>query len=137
MYKDFNRWNEVKKHTDEERPRFYTLREIWWCRLGVNVGEEQDGRGVQFLRPVLIIQGLGPVACFVAPLTTSHREHPFRIPIGLVDGKEARVNISQMRVIDTRRFVEKIGFLEKPTFYLVRKAVKDMFDDTSKEIHAR
>jgi hypothetical protein len=32
MEKDFDSWNEIKKKTDAEVPRFYTVREIWWCR---------------------------------------------------------------------------------------------------------
>ena len=45
MQKDFDGWNEVKIETNGEEPRRYTVREIWWCRLGANVGTEQDGKG--------------------------------------------------------------------------------------------
>jgi mRNA interferase MazF len=126
MQKDFDGWNEVKKKTSAEQPRLYTVREIWWCRLGVNVGTEQDGSGEKFLRPVVIVRGFGPDACLVIPLTTSAREHALRIPIGLVAGLQARANLSQTRVIDTRRLVEKVGFLEKDVFLTLRKAAKDM-----------
>ena len=126
MQKDFDGWNEVKKKTNAEQPRLYTVREIWWCRLGVNVGTEQDGSGEKFLRPVVIMRGFGPDACLVIPLTTSAREHALRIPIGLVAGLQARANLSQTRVIDTRRLVEKVGFLEKDVFLTLRKAAKDM-----------
>ncbi len=127
MQKDFDGWNEVKKKTHVERPRLYTTREIWWCRLGVNIGTEQDGNPENFVRPVLILLGLGPNACVIVPLTTSKRQHPFRIPIGLVDGREARANISQLRVIDTRRLGEKIIFLDKERFAHIRKTVRDLF----------
>ena len=53
MKKDFDRWNIEKKRADAEQPRLYTVREIWWCRIGVNIGTEQDGRGKLFLRPVM------------------------------------------------------------------------------------
>ena len=42
MVKDFDGWNEVKKQSDAEEPRLYTVRELWWCRFGVNIGTEQD-----------------------------------------------------------------------------------------------
>lgn len=96
------------------------------ARLGVNVGIEQDGKGGAFLRPALILRGFGPDACLVVPLTTSQREHPLRIYIGKVDGSDARANLSQLRAIDTRRLVEKIGFLEGEVFASVREAVKAM-----------
>lgn len=122
--KDFDGWNAVKKKTDAGAPRLYTVREIWWCRLGVNVGTEQDGRGDWFVRPCLILRGFGADACLVAPLTTSDREHPLRLAIGTVDARNARANLSQLRVIDTRRLEEKIGFLDAKRFAEVRKAAK-------------
>jgi mRNA interferase MazF len=116
MEKNFDGWNGKKKETHGEEPRPYTVREIWWCRLGVNVGTEQDGRGEWYVRPCVIMKGFGPDACLVAPLTTSAREHPLRMPIGMVDGRMARANLSQLRVVDTRRLERKIGFLEKDAF---------------------
>ena len=126
MAKDFDSWNDVKKQTDAEEPRLYTVREIWWCRFGVNRGTEQDGRGERFLRPALIMRSFGADACLVAPLTTSTREHPLRIAIGMINEKRARVNLSQMRVIDTRRLTEKIGFLGKDAFAKIRKAARGL-----------
>jgi mRNA interferase MazF len=126
MKKDFDGWNKVKKKTEEEQPRLYTVREIWWCRFGVNVGTEQDGRGQKFLRPALILRGFGPDACLVVPLTTSPREHSMRPSIGIVDGKKAKANLSQIRVVDTRRLVEKIGFLDQVIFSGIRKNARGL-----------
>lgn len=133
MEKDFNKWNEVKKATHAEIPRLYTVREIWWCKLGINIGTEQDG-GKTFLRPVVILRGFGSDACLVIPLTTSAREHPLRISIGLVEGQEARANLSQIRVVDTRRLVEKMGFLDKVVFTELRKAARDMLSSGFSDI---
>lgn len=127
MEKAFDPWNEVKKQTHAEAPRLYTVREIWWCRLGVNIGTEQDGKGDEYTRPCIIVRGFGPDACMVVPLSTSTRDHPLRIPVGIVEEQGARANISQMRVIDTRRLVRKIGFLDKSHFAALRKAARTLF----------
>ena len=127
MEKDFDGWNEKKKQTNGRADApFYHQREIWWCSLGVNVGFEQDGSGAEFRRPVLILKGLSRSTCLVVPLTTSARKHPLRPSIGLVGGKEAHVLLSQIRVIDTRRLVRKIEFLERKRFNDIRKAAKAM-----------
>jgi len=126
MEKDFDAWNERKKETNAERPRFYTVREIWWCRLGVNIGTEQDGKGEWYVRPCVILRGFGSSACLVVPLTTSKREHPLRISVGSIEGFQARANLSQIRVIDVRRLEEKIGFLETAIFSKLRKAARAM-----------
>lgn len=126
MHKDFDSWNRKKKVIQEKnRTLFYHTREIWWCALGVNVGSEQDGSGNDFQRPAVILKGLGPETCFVVPLTTSMRSHPLRIKIGGVQGKKAVALVSQMRVVDTKRLVKKIGYLNKDMFELLRKAVRD------------
>ncbi len=126
MEKDFDSWNAIKQKTNIEQPRLYTVREVWWCRLGVNIGTEQDGRGDWYVRPCLIMKGFGPNACLIVPLTTSLRDHQFRIFAGTINGRTARANISQIRVIDTRRLQTKMGFLEKKVFSTIRKAVKDL-----------
>ena len=53
--------------------------------------------------------------------------HRPRMPIGMVDGRMARANLSQLRVVDTRRLERKIGFLEKEVFAHIRKAVRELF----------
>ena len=126
MHKDFDQWNSVKKKTDKEKPRLYTVREVWWCRLGINVGTEQDGKGKWFVRPCIIMRGFGPDACLVAPLTTSPRTHTLRVPIGKIEGEEAKVNLSQIRVIDTKRLQNRIGFLNKDIFSKLRKTAKEL-----------
>jgi mRNA-degrading endonuclease toxin of MazEF toxin-antitoxin module len=127
MQKDFDGWNNIKKKTEAEAPRRYTVREIWWCRFGVNIGTEQDGRSEWFVRPCVILKGFGPDACLVVPLTTSAREHALRINAGLVAGRKARANISQLRVVDSRRLEEKIGFLSKEVFVDIQKAARALF----------
>lgn len=127
MQKDFDGWNDEKKRVSGyERPKLYTEREIWWCSLGVNVGFEQDGAGADYQRPVVILKGVSRNTCYVVPLTTSPKRHRYRIPIGRVDGREAVALLSQIRVIDTRRLVNKLGFLDKGIFQKIRKTVKDL-----------
>ncbi len=57
MEKDFEAWHK-KKVGIHKKPKtvFFHEREIWWCALGANVGNEQDGKGALFTRPVLILK---------------------------------------------------------------------------------
>jgi mRNA-degrading endonuclease toxin of MazEF toxin-antitoxin module len=65
--------------------------------------------------------------CYVIPLTTSTKRHRLRIPIDKVAGKAASAIVSQMRLIDTKRLVNKIGYLDDTTFDAIRKAVRELF----------
>ena len=126
MHKDFDQWNTNKKqlHAEAEN-KLYHKQEVWWCSLGVNVGFEQDGMGAEHQRPVLIVKGFSKNTCLIVPLTTSLKKHPLRIPIGIVDGKPASALLSQVRIIDTKRLINKIDFLGGEIFETIRKAIKD------------
>ena len=127
MQKDFDKWNRQKidVHNKNEN-KLYTVREIWWCSLGVNVGFEQDGDGKEYQRPILIYKGFSKDTCLIFPLTTSESKHKMRVPIGKIEDKNASVIISQPRLIDTKRLVEKVGFLDKQIFEIIRNAVKEI-----------
>ncbi len=128
MQKDFDGWNEDKKHThfSENYLLLYKKHQIRWCRLGVNVGFEQDGTGNEYSRPVLIIKGFNRNVCLVVPLTTSTKENPYHFALGEIDGKKSFVIMSQLRLIDTRRLDKQISVLPKSKFEEIRKAIKDM-----------
>ena len=128
MEKDFDSWNEQKKrtHKNEEYLPLYYEREIRWCRLGTNIGFEEDGTGKEFSRPVLILKGFSRHVCLVIPLTTSIKKNRYHFSLGNVGGKKASAIISQLRLIDTRRLDQQIGVVDKDMFEQLRKAVRDL-----------
>jgi mRNA interferase MazF len=126
--KDFDSWNISKKQINNMVfNKFYHSREIWWCKLGVNIGFEQDGTGDEYERPVLTLKGFSKKVCLIIPLTASLKKNKYYIPIGKVAEKEAQAIISQIRLIDTRRFIERECVLKKEIFEIIKKAIKDLF----------
>ena len=53
----FDEWNEEKKqiHTKEKENFYVNEREIWYVKLGINIGSESNGKK-DFRRPVLVIK---------------------------------------------------------------------------------
>ena len=127
MHKDFDTWNKNKKiiHAENEN-KLYHEREVWWCSLGVNIGFEQDGTGTVGERPILILKGFSKQVCLVIPLTTSEKKNPYHISLGKVDGKNACAIISQIRLVDTKRLINKVSVVERKLFEKIRKAAKDL-----------
>jgi mRNA-degrading endonuclease toxin of MazEF toxin-antitoxin module len=127
MKKDFDKWNINKKqiHSNNEN-KFYGQREIWWCSLGTNIGFEQDGTGVCGERPVLILKGFSKHVCIVVPLTSSNKKNPYHFYLGKVSGRDAWLITSQIRLIDTKRLINKIGSIENIIFEEIRKTIKDL-----------
>ncbi len=127
MKKDFDAWNERKKSIQQNTQEIYfNEAEVWWCTLGVNIGHEQDGVGNLAQRPVLVLKKLSAETCVVVPLTSSHKTHPLRIFVGITNERKSYAILSQLRVVDTKRFMERIIIIESDRFEEVRNAAKDM-----------
>ena len=128
MRKDFDNWNNLKKNLDStERNKFYHPREIWWCSMGINVGVEADGKGDDYGRPVIILKGFNKESFIGVALTGKKREGQYYIYLGVVEDREASVNLSQIRLFDTKRLVNKMGMLDEGKFEKIRKAVRNLF----------
>jgi mRNA interferase MazF len=115
MDKDFDRWNKLKKAinaTVENKRVYFHEGDIWWVRLGVNVGFEIDGKHRQFARPVIILKKYNRYSFLALPLTTATRANRWRIPIGEGADKEAFAVLSQLRNLGIVRLYQKIGHVE-------------------------
>ena len=101
MEKDFDRWNKRKKaiNASAEIQRVYFHEcDIWWVRLGVNVGFEIDGKHKQFARPLIVLKKYNQYSFLALPLSTATRVNRWRVAIGYVAGKEAVAILSQLAI---------------------------------------
>ncbi len=127
MSKDFDKWNSEKKDIHENGSnKFYKAKEIWWCSLGLNVGFEQDGTSKSYQRPVLVLKGFSRQVCWVVALTTSKKKNPYHISVGIIDKEESFAILSQIRLIDTKKFTDRLSVLDTKTFDQIRKTIKDL-----------
>ncbi len=55
------------------------------------------------------------------PLSTSQKTNKYKISSGLVNGKQAIVNLSQMRNIDSNRLAKKVGHIDAELFLEIKK----------------
>lgn len=124
MNKDFKKWHDKKSQVDEivERP-FFHEREIWFCHLGLNVGFEQDGKGEDFLRPILIIRKFNNEIFWAVPLTRTSKKSRYYFHFTL-NNKESVAILSQVRLIDARRLSHKIGEIGEVEFSQLKDKIK-------------
>jgi mRNA interferase MazF len=127
MKKDFDKWNSLKKIiNDTSDYKFYKPREIWWCSFGINIGYEQDGNNSDYERPALIIRAFSKEVCLVIPLTRSNKKNKYHFDLGNIGRKKSFAILSQIRLIDTKRLVNRIAILEKHRFLDIKKAITTM-----------
>src|SRR3989338_2538909 len=118
MRKDFKKWHNQKQKIENERPRvFFSKRKIWSCYLGENVGYEQDGRGEEFLRPVVILKKSNKEVSWVIPLTRTEKKNQYYFQFQFQKKKDTSTAIlSQIRLVDAKRLKYKIGDMKQKDF---------------------
>jgi mRNA interferase MazF len=121
--KDFDGWNKKQQYIENQKPLFFTEREIWWCQLGVNTGSEQDGKGEFFERPVLVIKKINDHIGWVLPFSTKRRNDRYRFNI-----KDLRMQLilSQIRTVDSRRFLRRIDTIDNSIFQEILSAMRSL-----------
>ncbi|OGI63848.1 hypothetical protein A2642_00840 [Candidatus Nomurabacteria bacterium RIFCSPHIGHO2_01_FULL_39_10] len=124
MEKDFQKWHKAKKELDKNLSRlFFHEREVWWCSTGLNIGFEQDGRGEYFARPILIFKKFNNEVFWAIPLNTKIKKGKFYVSIELGDGVPRVVIISQLRLMDAKRLIDKMSTVSDDNYKLIQKAV--------------
>ncbi len=115
-------WNETKKALSQSQRNFlFKEGEIWWCILGLNVGEETYGKGKEFTRPVVIIKKLSKTSCIVMPTTTQVRTSDWYYHIH-VRGFSRWVMMHQIRFISSKRLIDRESVLYQKDLEELKKS---------------
>lgn len=128
--KNYDTWNELKKEYDAisaEELVYFSEREIWWMTAGLNIGTEVDGKHEKFARPVLIIKKFNKFGFIGVPLSTTLKVNKYHYKITFLEEHNSVCLLSQIKTIDTRRLLKKIGMLDERQFSGVKKAVRELF----------
>lgn len=122
--KNFNEWNEKKKLINSfDKVSVFKIGQIWWAQIGLNVATEIDGKGTDFLRPVIIIQKLFGDACLVIPLTSSEKIGDYYISFEDNNGRTQYACLGQARYLDGKRLKRKSTFVKKDIVARLRDAL--------------
>jgi mRNA interferase MazF len=125
----FYKWNESKININENPIRpFYQEREIWWAATGINIGDEQNGKGDNFSRPILVLKGFSRQVLWSIPLSATVKSGKFYYPINLPDGIPRVLILSQLKLIDSKRLIKKMGFIDSDTIVEIKKAITHLLE---------
>jgi mRNA interferase MazF len=130
MKKDYKKWSPLKKrinNTEGKRP-FFHEREIWFCHLGENVGFEQDGRGEDFLRPVIILRKFNNEIFWAIPLTKAKvgrqrnkKAEKYYFSFSFAEGVTSVAILSQIRLVDAKRLRYQGGEISAVDFQSLKE----------------
>ncbi|MBU0705938.1 type II toxin-antitoxin system PemK/MazF family toxin [Patescibacteria group bacterium] len=102
--KRFDNWNQCKKRIDASKLwPYFSVGEIWSVNLGQNVSSETQGKGSDFLRPVLVLKKLYVDGLLVVPLSTKERRGDYFFSFSDSRGIKQYALLAQIRYLDARR----------------------------------
>ena len=126
MHKDYDSWNRQKKQANAVAVRpMFKEREVWWCSLGLNVGDEQDGKGGAFVRPVLVLKKFSRNVFIGIPMSTQLKDSHFYYKIHF-RGIDQSLILSQVRLMDAKRFRDKMGEIPSHEMPKIKEKLKKL-----------
>ncbi len=101
--------------------------EIYTVNLDPTIGHE-----IKKSRPCVVISpdemNHSIATIMIAPMTTKSRKYPTRVEIRF-KGKAGCIVLDQIRTIDKRRIVKRIGSLTSPKILEVKGVIREMLVD--------
>lgn len=136
--KRFDQWNEVKKRTNIiERRLKLKPRDIFWLKIGQNIGNEEYGKGKDFIRPVVIIRQLTSDLFVGVPTTSTKKQdndyfHTIRYMNNKKEDIQSTAMLLQFKTFSKKRLLSKMGTVNKNEFDVIVEKLKGIIDPTHK-----
>jgi mRNA interferase MazF len=113
----YDNWNQIKKETSKENILVgFKTRDIFNVKIGHNIGYEQNGKGKDFVRPVVVYKKLTKDMFIGIPLTTTIREGNFFYSFEFIPNKRSVAILSQAKLFSSKRLLNKIGVIKITDF---------------------
>lgn len=132
LIEKYDDWN-IKKQNIQfferelEEEIYFKEGDVWWCAIGINIGDESFGKGEVFRRPVLIVKKLSSNLCVVLLMTSKQKFGTWFFNITL-NNEIVCVMLYQIRTLDKKRFQLKIGELDISIFDLIKEKLKTLLE---------
>ena len=124
---NYDKWNEVKKRTEaKEEIAHFRQREIYWANIGKNIGSEQNGKGNDFMRPLLVFRRYSYNLFCGIPLSTTVREGTFFYTFEFLQNKKSSALLVQAKTFDAKRLDRKIGTIKQEDFIKIEHKMKEL-----------
>ena len=127
MVARFLEWIYKKININEQHRNVKYIAEgqVFWCSLGENIGYEQNGKGLYFRRPVLILKKFSNNLFWGVPMSTVIKDNRYYVIVTLQNVKQSAL-ISQLRVLDSKRLDEFVGYISKKDLEIIRLMITNL-----------
>lgn len=124
----YNNWNILKQEINNiELKEFYIKeRHVWYIHNWVNVWYESNWKWTDFKRPVLVLKKVWALF-FIATMTTKWKDSKFYYKLSDdTFWKDSYITLSQVKIIDKRRFFEHIWIISENDFIKIKNELQNI-----------
>ena len=101
--------------------------EVYLITLDPTIGHEiKKARPCVIISPDEMNKNISTV--IIAPMTTQSHFYPTRIPLKFT-GKDAWIVLDQLRTVDRKRLIKKLGKIDQKTINQIKSIIKEMLVD--------
>jgi len=101
--------------------------DVFQISLDPTIGHEiKKSRPCVIISPNEINKNISTI--MIAPMTTKSRPYPTRIPLKF-KGKKGWIVLDQIRTVDKKRLIKRLGKLTETTIVKVKEIIKEMLVD--------
>ncbi len=127
--KNFLDWFTIKPKLDKSnhQPPLVEEGNIWWCKIGENIGTEISGKGREYTRPVIIYKKLSKFTFLVIPLSTKTKTGSWFVEF-THDKVKMVACLHQIRVVDYRRINDKIGKMDSTDMSKIKSGLGMLYN---------
>lgn len=105
----FSDWAKLKvKLHFLSRVVYFQERQIWWASIGQNIGSEQNGKNLDFERPVLIVRKFNEQMFLGIPISTKLKQGKYFYQF-TKNSRSYCVILSQIRIFSSNRLLRRVG----------------------------
>ena len=127
MNKNFDSWNEVKKQANDNTTIIkFQQRQILFIKVGTNIGYEEDGKGEEYLRPVLVYRKFNNRVFYGIPLTSKEKHDKFHFEFEYKRGRKSYAILSQLRLFDIKRAKYYDGKISRDQFEALQNKLLEL-----------
>jgi len=127
----FDQWNREKKRvhtiwaTGYRDVFFVHSKEVWYVKLWINIWYEEDGKS-GYKRAVLVVKKIGNLF-LVIPMTTKEKHNIYHHKLETFVWRSSWLILSQIKTIDKKRFIQKIGEVSAWEFQNIKKNLRTYY----------
>ena len=130
MEKEFQKWSKRKEGLDKRsRIPSFNERDVFWCSIGINIGDEENGKSELFARPVLVFKKFSTNLFWGIPLTTQIKDSDYYLKVQFRERNNS-IMISHLRLYDSKRLGLRMGKLDIAEYNKVIESIINLIPKT-------